>query len=141
MDGKSSLVKLNGDERGVAAIEFAIVLPFLLVVLIGIVCYGGYFWTAHAVQQMANDGARAAVAGLDDAERRSLAEASLQGAMTEYVYLAGSAAQVSVDSQGQRIAVRVAYDASDSVFWAMNEFVPMPSPTIRRQAVVRVGGY
>jgi len=132
---------LRRDERGVAAIEFAIVVPFLLLLLLGIVSYGGYFWIAHAVQQLANDGARAAVGGLDDTERRSLAQSSMTNAMTSYAYLTSSAAQVTVDSQGQRIAIRVAYDASASPFWAMRTIVPMPSSTIRREAVVRLGGY
>lgn len=141
MGAKRKLSRLNGDEQGVAAIEFALVMPFLMVMFMAIVSYGGYFWIAHAVQQLANDGARAAIAGLDDAERQILAKASLGQDVGGYAYLDSTSAQVSVSSQGQRLAVQVDYDASGSPFWAMDELVPMPSSTIHREAVVRLGGY
>lgn len=134
-------VSLQSDERGVAAIEFAFVGPILIVLLMGILCYGGYFWIAHAVQQLANDSARAAIAGLDDTERRSLAQSSLASGLTQYGYLKPSAAVVSVSNKNQELSIHVVYDASGSAFWGMSQLVPMPSSRIERRAVVRLGGY
>lgn len=129
------------DEQGAAAVEFAFVGPILIMLMFAILCYGGYFWIAHAVQQLANDSARAAIAGLDDAERRSLAEASLTAGMTQYAYLDPAAAEVTVARQNQDVSINVIYDASGSAFWGMSGLVPMPSATIERRAVVRLGGY
>jgi len=129
------------DERGVAAIEFAFVGPILIVLMFAIVCYGGYFWIAHAVQQLANDSARAAIAGLDDVERSALARASLDAGMADYAYLKPSAAAVTVAQNNQKLSVKVVYDATESGFWGMAKLVPMPSPKIERSAAVRLGGY
>lgn len=129
------------DEDGAAAVEFAFVGPILIMLMFSILCYGGYFWIAHAVQQLANDSARAAVSGLDDAERTSLAKASLTSGMGQYAYLNPKAAVVTVAHQNQDIAINVVYDASGSAFWGMSKLVPMPSSKIERRAVVRLGGY
>ncbi len=133
--------RLRRDETGAVAIEFALVGPILIVLLIGIVCYGGYFWLAHAVQQVANDSARAAIAGLDDAERGSLAQSSLASGMADYPYLKISNAAVTVARKDQQLSINVVYDASSSPFWGMSGLVPMPSAKIERRAVVRLGGY
>uniref|UniRef100_UPI00289A9E19 TadE/TadG family type IV pilus assembly protein n=1 Tax=Brevundimonas sp. TaxID=1871086 RepID=UPI00289A9E19 len=50
--------------EGAAAVEFALVGPILILLLIGIVVYGGWFLTAQTVQAVASEGARAAVGGL-----------------------------------------------------------------------------
>jgi Flp pilus assembly protein TadG len=140
---RTSVRKANfrRDERGVAAIEFAFVGPILIVLMFAIVCYGGYFWIAHAVQQLANDSARAAISGLDDAERRSLAQSSLSAGMSDYGYLKPTAAAVTVVRTNQKLSIKVVYDASSSGFWGMSKLVPMPSSTIERSAAVRLGGY
>lgn len=138
---RASVGSFRRDERGVAAIEFAFVGPVLIVLMFAIVCYGGYFWIAHAVQQLANDSARAAIAGLDDAERSALAKSSLDAGMVDYAYLSPSAAAVSVERSNQKLSVKVVYDATNSGFWGMAKLVPMPSPRIERSAAVRLGGY
>jgi Flp pilus assembly protein TadG len=48
---------------GTAAVEFAILLPFYLFFLLGMLAYGIYFGAAHSVQQLAADAARTAIAG------------------------------------------------------------------------------
>lgn len=49
--------------EGVAAVEFALVGPILVLLLIGIVVYGGWFLMAQSVQALASEGARAAIGG------------------------------------------------------------------------------
>lgn len=129
------------DSRGTAAVEFALVLPFLATVLFGIVSYGGWFWTAHNLQQLANDSARAALAGLDAAERSQLATDAFNEEISGYGELKPSAAVVSVEDQGDVINVKISYDASASPFWAFRAWLPMPSSIVVRSAVVREGGY
>ncbi|HUH22892.1 MAG TPA: TadE family protein, partial [Brevundimonas sp.] len=36
-----------------AAIEFAIVAPLLIMMMFGMIMYGSWFWMAHSVQSMA----------------------------------------------------------------------------------------
>jgi Flp pilus assembly protein TadG len=127
--------------RGAAAVEFALVAPVLAVLLMGIAAYGGYFWTAHAVQQIANDAARAAMAGVDAKERARLIAAAVTQEAQDYAVLDPGKAAVSVTDLADRYAVRVTYDASESVFFSLGALAPMPSAQIVRQATVRTGGY
>ncbi|MFC7595434.1 TadE/TadG family type IV pilus assembly protein [Terrabacter sp. GCM10028922] len=48
-------------ERGASAVEFAIVLPVLFLVIAGIVDFGRYFFTQIQLTNAAREGARAAV--------------------------------------------------------------------------------
>ena len=58
---------------GAAALEFAVVLPVFLAVMLGILAYGIYFGAVHSAAQLAADAARASVAGLSDDERAAIA--------------------------------------------------------------------
>jgi Flp pilus assembly protein TadG len=127
--------------RGASAVEFAIIGPVFCVLLCGILTWGGYFWMAHAVQQLANDGARVAVGGLDPTERAALAQASLNNEIGTYTFLDRSSATLSVQDNNQQLAVQVAYNASRSPFFSMSALIPMPSSIITRKAVSQLGGY
>lgn len=126
---------------GATAVEFAIVAPVLLLLLFGIVVYGGYFLMSHSVQQLANDAARAAVGGMTDAERRQLAAGSLAGELPTYGYLSPVATQLTYTDQGGVMTVSITYDASGNPLWALNGVIPMPPTTIVRSASVQIGGF
>ncbi len=126
---------------GAAAVEFALVAPLFLALLGGVIAYGGYIWTAHTVQQLANNAARAAVAGLTDAERRAFAEecveadvAALAGFMDDHV-------TVATQRRGRAFTVSVDYDGASNPFLAFGALVPMPESRITRRASALVGGY
>lgn len=129
------------DRSGASAVEFAIVGPLFLMMLMGIVAYGGYFWIAHAVQQVANDSARVAIGGLTASERASLAQSVLTSEIGSYAMLSASDASVTVADQNQTVTVTIAYDASKTPFWSLYRALPMPSSTVTRSATVRLGGY
>ena len=133
--------KIADCRRGAAAVEFAFVGPIFVLMLCGILAYGGYFWAAHAVQQVANDAARAALAGLDGAERESLAQGVVSAEIADYAYLDPAKVSVTVENLADRMTVAVSYDAADSVFFSLRHLVPMPPPLIERRASVRHGGY
>ncbi len=128
-------------DSGVAAIEFAIVTPVLLVFLLGVICYGAYFWMAHDVQQLANDSARSALAGLDADERRTIANETFSRNVSNLGGLDAAKAQLKVREAGDGITVTVSYDATGSAFWQVMDLFPMPSTTIVRSASVTLGGY
>lgn len=52
--------RLASTERGAAALEFAVVLPLLVLLVFGIVQFGFAFWRLQAVQAAAREGARIA---------------------------------------------------------------------------------
>jgi len=126
---------------GNAAIEFALVAPVFLLFLMGIISYGGYFWLAHNIQELANDSARAAVGGLTATERSSLAASSFTSQVGAYGVLTPAKANVVYSGSLQNFTVSISYDASSSGFWAISGLIPMPSSTIVRSAAIRLGGY
>lgn len=140
-----SLKTVSAHEDGTAAIEFAIVLPVFLVVMLGILAYGIYFAAAHSTAQLAAEAARASVAGLTDAERSNLARTSVTANLANYGVLIDpskvtvEAAPVASDVTEFRVAVR--YQAHDLPIWSFAPFLPLPSETIERTAVVKRGGY
>ncbi len=133
--------KFARSRHGGAAVEFAIVAPVLLLILSGIFTYGGYFLTAHTIQQTANDAARSAIAGLDDQERALLAEQSAQRSLAGQHYMRGELRGVTITRAQSALRVEVIYDASEDVYWSFQALLPVPSPVIRRSASIRLGGY
>jgi Flp pilus assembly protein TadG len=126
---------------GSAAVEFAIIGPAFVVVLLGIMSFGGYFWLAHSVQQLANDSARAAVAGLNATQRQQLAQSTINAEVQNYVFLSTSTVTATVNNQTTAMTVSIAYDASGTPFWALSGLIPMPSTTITRSATIKLAGY
>ena len=140
MRRRSILSRLSRDRRGVAAIEFAIVAPLLILLMFGMIMYGSWFWMAHSVQSLASEGARAAIAGLDPTERADLARGFV-GAQVGDLGLDSAKTAVAVESTPAVIRVSIAYDAADHPLLALSGLLPSPPKTIRRTAVVRLGGY
>lgn len=126
---------------GSVAIEFALVGPLLILMLMGMALYGGWFWLAQGVQSLATESARAAVAGLDETERQALAEAFIatEGAGTYGFDV--DRLDITVDAEAEAIRVTVALDASDHPIMALAALLPAPPGEIERSAVVRMGGF
>jgi Flp pilus assembly protein TadG len=130
---------LARDTRGATIVEFALVLPILICLLLGMLGYGQYFLLAHSVQQIANDAARATVAGLDANERATLARQSVADDVTALRQFAAARVATQVDESGAAVAVDVTLDARGLPPFT-TPIVPMPAPLIERRAVVRRGG-
>lgn len=133
--------RFKRDRTGGAAVEFALVGPVLLLILTGIFTYGGYFLTAHTVQQITNDAARAAIAGLDDDERAQLAREAIEAGLSNQNFMRGEITALRLTRTGSSMAVAVTYDASDDLYWTFQALLPTPSPQISRTATIRLGGF
>ncbi|RVD33089.1 pilus assembly protein, partial [Mesorhizobium sp. M4A.F.Ca.ET.020.02.1.1] len=57
--------RFRADAVGTTAVEFAMLAPLFILLLLGMVAYGIYFGASHSVQQIAADAARTAIAGLN----------------------------------------------------------------------------
>ncbi|WP_230482217.1 TadE/TadG family type IV pilus assembly protein [Sphingomonas sp. Leaf21] len=131
--------RLTGDERGVAVVELALTMPILLAMLMGIVSFGDYFLTAHMVQQAANDAARAALAGIDAAERKSIATDTALRILDAGAVLRRDRGQVTTSEANNLITVSVRYDASTDPLLNM-PFVPTPGKILTAKGVAMLGG-
>ncbi len=71
----SRFLRQHNDERGAAAVEFALVVSLLLIILFGIIAFGRVYSELEVMESAAREGARAAavrapdeiVAAVDDA--------------------------------------------------------------------------
>lgn len=117
------------EERGAAIIEMALVLPLLLALLMGVLVYGQYFMLAHSVQQAANDGARAAIVGLDPADRRAVATR----AVARSLQIVNGAHSVAVSETTEAVTVAVTFTVPPESF-LRSAMVPSPSNVIRSSA-------
>lgn len=121
--------RLVRGERGAAIIEMALVLPLFLALLMGVLVYGQYFMLAHSVQQAANDGARASIAGLDTADRSAVATRTV-GRSLQAV---GGTHSVTVSETTEAVTVAVTFTAPQNSI-LRSSFVPSPGTVIRARA-------
>lgn len=94
------------DRRGTAAIEFAIAMVPVVILLSGGITYAGVFSMRIALQNAANEGARAGIAGATLCEREALATAAARAALTLGHTVE---AQVSASATKERLTVTIRY--------------------------------
>lgn len=123
------------DRRGAAAIEMAFTLPILLMLICGIVTYGGWFLCANSVQQAANEAARAAIGGLDPTERAGLARQALDANIRKTGTLNPDRMNTLIDDDGHTLTVHLSYDASKDPLMSI-KLVPLPAQQIERSSTM-----
>lgn len=131
------------DRSATSAVEFAILAPVFLLLLLGMLAYGVYFGASHSVQQIAADSARAAVAGLTAGERETIVSNYIDTNAAGYVLVDPGKLTVSAsDSPADdgEFTVSVSYDAADLPIWNLFDRLPLPRMTIVRRSVIRIGG-
>lgn len=141
---RGGLRRLRACDRGLAALEFALLAPALLMLVFAVVLYSFYFAAWMGVRHAAMEGARAAVAGLSTTERATLAQSRARAVIDGYGTLlaAGGGPVITAAADGTgTFRVRVSYTMSGSPMMRYAAFVPMPSPTISASIVVTNGGY
>lgn len=126
-----------------SAVEFALLAPVYLLFLFGLIAYGILITANHSVQQLAAEAARISVAGLNEAERRSLARAFIAAHADGYAFIDPARLEVEVaDSadDANRFVVAITYDASNLPVWNLLDGLPLPGAVIDRSSTVRLGG-
>ena len=142
---KTTATDYREDVSGSVAIEFALICPVLLLLLLGSIAYGLYFLAAHSAAQIAANAARASVAGITDAEREKLArnavalELQSHPLFLDHTTVVVTAGRVPTDPTAYRVAIT--YDAERLPIWNFSSFLPLPARHIEQSAVVKTGGY
>lgn len=128
--------------RGTAAIEFAIVAPVLILLMMGIIAYGFYFGAMHSLQQIAADAARTSIAGLDELEREDLARRFVETHADGYPFIDRRkiAVEVQDSSAGEQFTISLRYDAENLPIWNLLDSLPLPGKTMHRTSTIRNGG-
>lgn len=121
--------------------EFALIAPFLLLLVAAILAYGSLFATSLSLQQLAAETARATIGGLTDVERKSLADAFLAANSGSYPMLKADHVTFTFDNGGgaNLSKVKLSYDLTDHPAWALNQLLPMPPNPMTYTMVVTDG--
>ncbi|MBQ0710926.1 pilus assembly protein [Ochrobactrum sp. BD22] len=138
-----SLRSFDRNKSGTAAVEFAILAPVFLLILMGMIAFGLYLGVANAVQQLAADATRTALAGIDPPERLTLATSYIQKNAAKYSLIDPAKMQVNVDnaqSDPNQFTVTIRYDAENLPIWNLMTGLPLPDTTITRASTIRLGG-
>lgn len=129
------------DRKGTSAVEFALIAPFLLVLVAAILAYGSIFATSLSLQQMAAETARATIGGLSDAERRSLAQAKLGDISDKFPMLDPARVTFAFDdgvaSEVSRLTF--SYDMSNHPAYALDKLLPLPASPLIYSMIVTNG--
>jgi len=99
------------DSSGAAAVEFALVLPLLMLLLLGGLDWGYYFFVAQVTTNAAREGARV---GSLEPTYDGLSEADARATVRQYISGAGfdpdkTGASVTITFPGEAINVAVSY--------------------------------
>lgn len=128
---------LASDRRGAVLVEAAFALPILITILLGVLTYGGWFMAAHSLQEVANDAARASVAGLDALERREIVDNIVAKSVLRTGTLEPDLVTVTTGIHDTFYRVTLTYDLSQSQIFR-NSLIPLPGDTIQREALVQL---
>ena len=120
------MIRFRDCQSGAVAVEFMLIAPMLLALMFGTVTVGYFMALSHSVQQLASGAARASVAGLDAAERQSLAETYLAQSGTRYPLLVAEDVQPAVSFESGAsagITVDIVYSIDGSILDIANSFL------------------
>lgn len=133
--------RLLRDVRGTSAVEFALIAPFLLLLIAAILAYGSVFATSLSLQQLAAETARSTIGGLNDAEREELAAAHYTDVAADYPMLRSDAVSFDFDAgaEGGRSRVTLRYDMTNHPAYALRDLVPLPASPLTYSMIVTDG--
>lgn len=132
--------RLLRDERGAALVEMAMVLPVLMLLVMGIIVYGQWLACANALQQSANEGARASLSGLTQDERALTARQTVTDSLSHFDGIDQRKVVIGIQDDGTTVNVTVNYDMSDQTVMKL-PFVPIPDKVVSRSAAVRLTSF
>jgi Flp pilus assembly protein TadG len=116
--------RMHTDQGGAAAVEFALILPILMLFIFGIIEFGFIFNRWVSVTHAAREGVRVMSVGGDDAEEAAMASAPDLGE----VGIACTGAEVGMDDV--QMTCTVPYDFA---LWIFSDTITLSSTAQMRQ--------
>ncbi|MCC2098987.1 MAG: pilus assembly protein [Hyphomicrobiales bacterium] len=129
--------------KGASAVEFAIVAPVFLAILLGIVVVGTVLLLQSNVQQLAAEAARASVPGLNQQERERFARNYIDNNLASYSLMERPLLKVSTSQSAggaSAFQVTVTYDVAKSRVGTIARLIPGYDSNIQRSASVLLSG-
>jgi Flp pilus assembly protein TadG len=100
--------KLRKEEDGAAAVEFALIVGLLAILIFGLLEYGLAFWQVQNLRAAAREGARvAAVRGNDDAVKDAMEEASVGSLEGAWTFTRSRTCDDSLANRGQEVTITI----------------------------------
>jgi Flp pilus assembly protein TadG len=116
---------LGRNQRGVAAVEFGIIAPIFIAMLVGIVDLGRYMWTLNTMQYAVDQSVRAGVVQkLTDDEVKNLVKSSLTGL---------DPAGVTVDVVSGASTLSITADMTYAFLFPMSSFMDSTDINVRTE--------
>jgi len=126
---------MRNRQRGAAAVELAIILPFLVVLVFGMIEFGIMFYDKAVLANASREGARAGITGLGDPEIKQIV---LNYCNVNLVNLGGNDAfdpnKILISSDASDLIVRLEY-SYDLLFGSIFGF---NNTTISAETVMRM---
>lgn len=132
---------IHKDDRGVAAVEFALVFPLTVMLFVGIACFSVVLGMYAALQQIAAESARAALAGLSPAEQKQIATQYVSNVIESYGFLNPSSLSVATNSTSSTFEVTLTYNAANQFFASFGGYLPTAPLQITRSATIQLSGF
>lgn len=126
----SRLYKFKNNENGQTLVEFALILPILLLLVMGIIQFGMILSGQIAVTNAAREGARVAAVGKDNDEVLARVKNSIAG--HSFVNSGSISVSVTGNTVGEQVKV-IVNNAS------VTTIVPIPSPKSGEANIVNSG--
>ncbi len=136
--------RLARDRRGLAALEFALVTPLMLFMVLAMICFGTYLTFIHELQELSSSAARSSVAGLNEAERNSMAQQFIANAVARSAILNPNDLTVQTATSGTPptdYSVTVNYSLKDTPIPMLAQLISVPVGNISRTSTIEFGGY
>lgn len=128
-------------ERSVATLEFAMVLPILLLVLFGILEFGRIMTVSHVLTAAARDGARIAVLpGADNSQVLAAVNNQLSQAGISYDSYEFTPSDVSTASRDDPVTIRISINY-ESIAWVPGFIPGLSGVQLQGVAVMRKEGF
>ena len=126
--------KIN-TQNGAAMVEFAIVLPLLLIIVFGVIEFGVMFYDKAVITNASREGARAGITGLGDPEIKQIV---LNYCNVNLINLDGNDAfdpnKIFISSDGTYLLVKLEY----SYDLLLGSFFGFDNTTISAETVMRM---
>ena len=126
---------MRNRQRGAAAVELAIILPFLVVLVFGMIEFGIMIYDKAVLANASREGARAGITGLGDPEIKQIV---LNYCNVNLVNLGGNDAfdpnKIFISSDGTDLIVRLEY----SYDLLLGSFFGFDNTTISAETVMRI---